>query len=419
MVREITQVQFCETVQPENQEYPYYYFTKEKQRTEIVNAIVEFYLIEEILSKFPSETFLMERKKISNLFIDLIFMRKELSEKLARALFDYLCLASLGEARHSNARGKGYYLGKFEDGNSREMVYEQAYKFAPSKFLPKLLLIFNTGNWSHSYGGLKWAKIVKAAMLYEKVSNQIFVDHIIDLAHNGGTAFDKNCVFVLTNRDVLTRVLDTKFTCSGITNAIKNNLNYVKITPQLKEIALRLGTKIFSVSEITCLASVETIELGFPVPTNWGNADIVIKSPVNNEIIWLAREKNEEEDYDEPSILETLFYSKQKIQKLKLNLLDFYNKICISSPSEETCKFALTKLNIYKENRKEIMKQKKLLKKKGANKVLETILEPLDFEIVEEKTYNIEADPAISISKQQSIFDTDASVKEEINGRLP
>jgi len=48
------------------------------------------------------------------------------------------------------------------------------------------------GNWSGSYGGRAWHSIIDAVKMYDDVSPATFIDHAIDLEHNGGNVFDKS-----------------------------------------------------------------------------------------------------------------------------------------------------------------------------------------------------------------------------------
>lgn len=111
---------------------------------------------------------------------------------LAKAMYLYLYVSSMGEARHASREvAQDYYIRGLYHG-PRSLAMEHALNFDPKKCLPVLDSLFRDQPWeSSSYGGKKWADIVKGAMLYGTVPDAAFVDHVVDLQHNGGTAFSK------------------------------------------------------------------------------------------------------------------------------------------------------------------------------------------------------------------------------------
>lgn len=133
---------------------------------------------------------------------------------LARQMFDYLTMASFGEARYK--QGSYYTFDVPGMKESRSHAYQTALRFDPRDLLPKLAHAFNHYSWSAGgYGGKKWGKIATSAALYFKPEFRTcpiaFVDHCFDLAHNGNLAFDKG--YILSNpsdKAVYLRILDEK-----------------------------------------------------------------------------------------------------------------------------------------------------------------------------------------------------------------
>ena len=133
--------------------------------------------------------------------------RKGYQARLARNLFDYLAIASMGEARHWNGN-KGFTLIP----QIRHVAWAMALKCDPRTFLPILSNIFHKGQWGGSYGGPKWGAISDGAASYFKYSDKplMFSDHVVDLSHNGGPAFNKGIIFRCDNWPQYIATLDRK-----------------------------------------------------------------------------------------------------------------------------------------------------------------------------------------------------------------
>jgi hypothetical protein len=120
---------------------------------------------------------------------------------LARNFFDYLTIASFGEARYG--QGNKYTFGGVNMAAGRSHCYQIALKYDPRDLLPKLVHTFNEYNWGGAYGGKKWGKIAETASLFFAPGFRdcpiAFIDHCVDLAHNGGLAFNKG--YLIANPD--------------------------------------------------------------------------------------------------------------------------------------------------------------------------------------------------------------------------
>lgn len=116
-------------------------------------------------------------------------------ESLAWLIFDYLCLACMGEARHSHSASNGY-LTSFDwtRNSSRESVAAGVVgNYDPYEFLPKLIDLFDIPKWESSYGGRKWGELARTALRFldKQWSAAVLIDHCVDLVHNGGLCFNK------------------------------------------------------------------------------------------------------------------------------------------------------------------------------------------------------------------------------------
>lgn len=115
-----------------------------------------------------------------------------LTKSIALRVYVYLWAAALGEARHADNRCDTRILDL--DGRSRSSIFSESLRYFPDDENVQIVLdIFHDENWWNSgcYGGKKWYEIVEAMALYGKVSDSAFIDHTVDLEHNGGCVFTK------------------------------------------------------------------------------------------------------------------------------------------------------------------------------------------------------------------------------------
>jgi len=127
----------------------------------------------------------------------LIAYRAGFADTLARNFFDFCAMAAFGEFRYGTHNGRYTVAvnGKPVALESRAYAYEIALTLDPRQMLPLVEHVFRIpGMWGGNIGGKKWANIAKAAGLYFKLAERApiaFSDHCVDLAHNGGLAFNK------------------------------------------------------------------------------------------------------------------------------------------------------------------------------------------------------------------------------------
>ena len=143
------------------------------------------------------------RHSVERLERDLETEYARLSKSIALRVYVYLWAAALGEARHASGR-VGAYISETK-GSSRDSVFYHSLEYFPDEHNTNALLdVLGSKGWSSSYGGKKWYEIVQGMMLYGKISDAAFIDHAVDLEHNGGCVFDK-----FSGKDVIL------FNCEG------------------------------------------------------------------------------------------------------------------------------------------------------------------------------------------------------------
>jgi len=171
-------------------------------------AIPTFYVLEGLNTVIPKDSF---KTSIVKLRQDFDAYRGWYNDNLARVLFDYLATSCFAEFRHTKKFSENKFLNKvikeevFPSGAAlltRQHAQKKSWKYSPQKFLPILSKYFKSKDvlWEDGYGGKPWAKIAKAALTYYEFPPEVFIDHVVDLGHNGGLCYDKG-VLVQYNAD--------------------------------------------------------------------------------------------------------------------------------------------------------------------------------------------------------------------------
>ena len=182
---------------------------------DIVQRLGEFYFYQALSSQAPKAA----------------TKKNALAKQLARDLRNYLFLSCYGEARHvfdlpkvksmsiSSFRNlpstvhsvlvslnlkPNLLSSQFQPLGHREAVYSigfsalEAYEGGMFSLLPMLEaihILFSDLPWGKhpSYGGEKWANIALEGCRFLEggMTDTIFIDHIVDIVHNGGWAFSK------------------------------------------------------------------------------------------------------------------------------------------------------------------------------------------------------------------------------------
>lgn len=157
----------------------------------------DFYYLEAIMANIAmnisAKPELAFSRAVENLKRDTEEAIEEIVPNIAFRTFVYLYAACIGEARHareSNAESR--YIPQIR-AMHRKDCYASVDKFPPDKEnLSVLCEIYNGQKWVAAFGGKAWGNIAQALKMYFTVSPATFIDYVIDLEHNGGTAFNKS-----------------------------------------------------------------------------------------------------------------------------------------------------------------------------------------------------------------------------------
>lgn len=159
----------------------------------LISEMQNFYVLDFLAATVGEDQLFLSRGRLKK---DLIETKSAHEKMFAAAIFDYLCLALCGEARWARMKC-ARHIATLTNAGSRESTQQQSMRYDPSIFLPKIATLFDQRWHSGSYGGKSWMKIAEAAMMYGNVPDTVFIDHCVDLKHNGGLAFDKCVIWSL------------------------------------------------------------------------------------------------------------------------------------------------------------------------------------------------------------------------------
>lgn len=115
---------------------------------------------------------------------------KEFLESTARTMFDYLATICMSEARHAYYTTWNVY-GVNNENKSRHNAWTLGRHYNPRQSLKVCEYIFPRASFPGGYGGKNWENIAKCAGRYFTLPVKSWFDHVVDLAHNGGLAFNK------------------------------------------------------------------------------------------------------------------------------------------------------------------------------------------------------------------------------------
>ena len=264
---------------------------------------VDFYTLIQITRGLESADIpIFYREKAIGLYLDSYFLLKDLSEKMARVMFDYLSLAAMGEARNFK-RGEYKIPNLKGSSESRIGAQKHARNYNPYVFLNKLKTLFSLEGWASGYGGVKWRNICDAALMYKKVPNITFIDHIINITHNGGTAFDKGILLYLSCNSTFQRFLCCKRDYDDFINNYygESSLYMSSQVFHLLKNVVSLGSVLpcYNYESLTKISIIQHNKLIFPQPVNWGN--VLLKDVQNQrgDIINLNNKRIKEEEEED------------------------------------------------------------------------------------------------------------------------
>jgi len=232
--------------------------------------------------------------------------------KLAEAFFTYIIASAMGEFRYIHELGYYYPEIMTNDGHTtRGDMQAQIFDYEPYKLLSFLHNVFSNYNWGNAYGGESWAKVCEAGYEYGKWPDKIFVDHVIDLQHNGGYIFDKGVIFS-GSLELYKDLLDQK-QCSDILSidfldmfggAIcvlpKDMLiDFIKTALTLKVITPAYFFKINTM--------MENNPFIFPPSPVWGTQTLS-----TNDMVPISQDEDEDKDEDENEYEDEYEFNEEK-----------------------------------------------------------------------------------------------------------
>jgi hypothetical protein len=180
-----------------------------------MSSVIDWYVLGALRALPPSGKGNCETRDMkSDIFVSRVnYLYDELTNRLGDCFAAYVLYAATGEARHAWHRVNGDMINKFVIpyiGNDRDTVMTNANKFEPVSLCETLESIFGQSGWSSAFGGRAWLAIVRSLDFYfnpptiEKIDwvnggiktyggdYTLFIDHLIDLKHNGGSLFNKS-----------------------------------------------------------------------------------------------------------------------------------------------------------------------------------------------------------------------------------
>lgn len=162
-------------------------------------AVREFYLLEAlwVSSKGKVDPFMRSQQALLERIKEA---REEYVKQLALYFLDYTTLACAGEARHAREQAHSYnsFVPPARTMN-RSLAAYSTLKYDRRSVLEACRELFYEANWKgSSYGGDKWGAIAEAGLMYYAHGADVFLDHCVDLTHNGGLYLNKTDVGYFT-----------------------------------------------------------------------------------------------------------------------------------------------------------------------------------------------------------------------------
>lgn len=236
---------------------------------------VDFYYLEALranimMAKSANKDFQF-RRAVEKLESDVENAFNELSQTMALRIYVYLWGAALGEAQYAHENCE-YKIEEIDEGNFR---YRDAFNFFPSEHNVNTVKDVFDQTWaSGGYGGNAWLQIVEGMELYGKITDAAFIDHTVDLEHNGGCVFNKtsaepflmNCYTNSFNGSDLHSFLDFKFH-SNILNDRKYRV--YEVSRKVYSLVVRYSNIIERINAVDFLTP--TLEWLSPFTVEWND----------------------------------------------------------------------------------------------------------------------------------------------------
>lgn len=152
-------------------------------------SVILYYMVEALIANAIAEDRNNQSSMLHSherLVDELISLKNILAINLASFLYDYLVYASFRELGHCDQFCSKCFPSKHFTNSPRNFIMAN-----PQNILETSEKIFREYIWDKEYGGEAWAKITRYAMQYKKVTDDLFIDSIVDLEHNTGTVLNK------------------------------------------------------------------------------------------------------------------------------------------------------------------------------------------------------------------------------------
>lgn len=254
-------------------------------------AIREFYLLEGLYAEGVK---LLTPFRHSHEYWKKEFLtfRESYIAQLARAIYDYTVLVAGTEMRWASEEAEFYYEEFYTPSEmDRGEIYEEIPKYSDKFLLKASMKIFNV-RWNRWYGGRKWRKIAEVGALYGKIPDVLFIDHCVDLMHNGSIYFDKDTnIFIFKDQYLYKKMLDKKRDSS-----FKEFLSYQNISSYIESFIRKLNN-ILGENYFPCQKGDPSIDWRVDqifeyVPITWGNETFSLKLETNYD--WDGKEARRE-----------------------------------------------------------------------------------------------------------------------------
>lgn len=140
------------------------------------------------IARDPQQQF---RRSVEKLQLDLQETCDDIIPNMAKRVFVYLYAACLGESRHArSATVRERFVAETLKA-SRNDCFKSVTEYAPIRENLNALVTIFSQTWRSGYGGPAWKQIADALVSYGKIPDAAWLDHVVDLEHNNGTAFNK------------------------------------------------------------------------------------------------------------------------------------------------------------------------------------------------------------------------------------
>lgn len=228
-----------------------------------------------------------------------------LCDTMALHIYVYLWVAALGEATYADENCETC-ISELTGGWSER----DALNYFPSDTNVQIVKDIYDQSWaSGGYGGDAWLEIVEAMDMYGKVTNATFIDHAVDLEHNGGNVFDKTSgstcgLECYGEKGDLKEFLNVKFT-----NDILNNIEYKTWTT--RNLDVHISKKVHTlmqryhniVANVGVLDIVQpTLEFLTPYSVDWDYQEFNVQDANGGmECEWCHDKIDEDDHYNAPN----------------------------------------------------------------------------------------------------------------------